>query len=156
MDRDAVSPALGKLPSGLYIATALADGVPVGMLASFIEQAGFEPPMVTVALGRERAVARALEAGSALGLNVLGESDGALMKPFVKPGERSPFDGLEFDLDRGRAPRLAQALAFLHCELRGHVDAGDHRVYLCEVVSGVLQKSEDKPMVRVRRDGFNY
>ena len=128
-------------------------GPPVGMLASFIEQAGFEPPMVTVALGADRAVAKAIEAGSPLGINVIGESGGGLMKPFTKGGDGSPFDETEFRVDPGEAPRLAGALAYLCCQLRGQIDAGDHRVYLCEVTGGELLDGEDKPMVRAGGTG---
>ena len=50
MDKSLVGPALGKIPSGLYIASSHIDGVAVGMLASFIEQAGFEPPTITISM----------------------------------------------------------------------------------------------------------
>src|SRR5687768_13076480 len=48
--------ALGRVPSGLYILTARHDGKATGMLASWVQQAGFDPPMVTVAVNRDRYV----------------------------------------------------------------------------------------------------
>src|SRR4051812_36801885 len=51
-----LSQALGRVPSGLYILTACRDGKATGMLASWVQQAGFDPPMVTVAVNRDRYV----------------------------------------------------------------------------------------------------
>jgi hypothetical protein len=39
-NRDRIAPALGKIASGLYIATARLPDGPFGMLCSFVEQAG--------------------------------------------------------------------------------------------------------------------
>ncbi|HAA88643.1 MAG TPA: flavin reductase family protein, partial [Verrucomicrobiales bacterium] len=54
MNEERIGPALGKLPSGVYIATSTLDGEEVGMLASFVEQAGFEPPTITAAISAGR------------------------------------------------------------------------------------------------------
>ena len=51
MDIDNIGAALGKIPSGVFIATSSIDGDEVGMLASFVEQAGFNPPTITAAIG---------------------------------------------------------------------------------------------------------
>lgn len=156
MDKDAVSPALGKVSSGIYIATSILDGSPVGMLASFVEQAGFDPPFITIALQPDRLLEKALAAGAPLGLNVVGENDNALMKPFAQSGNDDPFEGLDVEMHDGRVPRLTKALAFLAAEPKGSLDTGDHRVYACEVIGGALQNQDDKPMVRIRKNGFGY
>jgi hypothetical protein len=52
-----VSAALGRVPSGIFILTTGYEGRATGMLASWVQQAGFEPPMVTVAVRRDRFVA---------------------------------------------------------------------------------------------------
>lgn len=156
MNRYLVSPALGRVTSGIYVATSVMEGSPVGMLASFVEQAGFEPPMITIAVKPGRVLDKALECGGALGLNILGEKNRALVKPFGKSGIESPFANIEFSLHAGQAPRLHEAMAFLLCEPRAQVAGGDHRIYLCEVIDGIVQDEEDDPMVRIRQNGFGY
>lgn len=153
---DQLASSLGRISSGLYIATATLDGQPIGMLASFIEQAGFDPPMVSIAVQPGRALARALEAGSPVGINIIGESGGTLMKPFLKPDEPSPFEGVAMTLEAGGIPRLHDAVAFLLGEVRGRLEAGDHSLFLCEITAGHLHDPETKPMVRFRRDGLSY
>ena len=53
-----IGPALGKIPSGLFVATATINqgAKNVGMLCSFVEQAGFQPPMISMAVGHGRPV----------------------------------------------------------------------------------------------------
>lgn len=142
----------------MYIATSTHEGAPVGMLASFIEQAGFEPPMVTVAIAPDRIVAKALEAGGKLGINVLDKSSGNdLMKPFFGGGD-DPFANLSVIENEHGVPQLADALAFLVCQFREKLPAGDHTIYLCEVIDGEMPEraEKDEPMVRIRPNGFKY
>ena len=160
MDQQKVAPALGKIASGLYIATALEpQGTPVGMLCSFVEQAGFEPPMITIAIAPDRRLAKALESGSKLGLNVLGKaSGGSLMKPFISNSTEDPFTEIALNDNSHGVPHLSDALALLVCERRDMMDAGDHRIYLCEVIDGEMKphSEKDEPMVRIRSNGFGY
>ena len=156
MDKSIVGPALGKIPSGLYIATSHIDGVAVGMLASFIEQAGFDPPTITIAMQPGRALHKAVEETRLIGINILSEDNGQLMKPFTQKANEAPFADLSLLPNQHRLPQLTDALAFLACKVTGKLPAGDHTVYTAEVLDGILQNEEDRPMVRIRRDGFGY
>ena len=88
--RQAIGRALGKVPSGLYILTATHDGKSSAMIASWVQQAGFEPPAISVAIGKERPVRDLIDAGRSFALCVLGKGDTALMKRYargVAPGQ---------------------------------------------------------------------
>jgi len=156
IDRERIGPALGKIPSGIFIATGICGGAPVGMLSSFVEQAGFDPPSVMIAVQPGRLLHAAIEENGLFGLNILGESDQQLMKPFAQSGNASPFDGLPLIANPHGLPQLAEALAFLVCRPTGQIATGDHLVYVAEILDGVLQHPEGSPMVRVRRNGFGY
>ena len=77
MDSDSPEPVfssiLGKVPSGIYILTAQHGDDATGMLASWVMQAGFDPPMVTVAVNKSRYLAEWLREGSNFALNVVAE-----------------------------------------------------------------------------------
>ncbi|MGI9240170.1 MAG: flavin reductase family protein [Verrucomicrobiales bacterium] len=156
MDKSLVGPALGKIPSGLYIATSHIDGAAVGMLASFIEQAGFDPPTITVAMQPGRMVHKAVEETRLIGINILSEDNGELMKPFAQKSNPEPFADLSLLPNEYQLPQLTNALAFLACKVTGKLPAGDHIVYTAEVLDGILQNESASPMVRIRRDGFGY
>jgi len=156
MNKEQTGPALGKIASGIYIATSHLDGRPVGMLSSFVEQAGFDPPMVTIAVQPGRILQKALEETQLLGLNILSDHDQPLMKPFAQSENEDPFAGLDLVKNEHELPQLADAMAFLACEVEGKLACGDHVIYSAKVLSGVLQDDSADPMVRIRKNGFGY
>jgi flavin reductase (DIM6/NTAB) family NADH-FMN oxidoreductase RutF len=156
MMREAIGPALGKIASGLYIATARVSGEPVGMLCSFVEQAGFEPPMISVAIGAGRPITAALDGDGHFGLHILAKENTALLKSFARGGTPESFAAHEQVENTSGVPHFAEAWAFLLCKVVGKLPAGDHVVYVAEVLDGALQKESGEPMVRVRANGFGY
>jgi flavin reductase (DIM6/NTAB) family NADH-FMN oxidoreductase RutF len=151
-----IAPALGKIASGLYIATARVDGAPVGMLCSFVEQASFEPPMITLAVAPERPISPALEDEGIFGLHVLAKGDHVLMKSFARGSTPDSFATHELIENEWKVPQFAEAWAFLVAKVRQQVRAGDHIVYVADVLHGALQKERQESMVRVRSNGFSY
>ena len=53
-------------------------------------------------------------------------------------------------------PVLTDSVGHLECEPVRHVDSGDHRIFLANVVRGKLLDADAKPMVHVRKSGANY
>jgi flavin reductase (DIM6/NTAB) family NADH-FMN oxidoreductase RutF len=151
-----LAPALGKIASGLYIATARIDGEPIGMLCSFVEQASFEPPMITLAIAPGRPLTAALEGDGIFGLHVLSKNNNALMKSFARGGTAESFAAHELIENSHGVPQFAEAWAFLVGQVRQQIPAGDHTLYLAEILSGSLQKQGEEPMVRIRSNGFAY
>jgi len=156
MDKSTVGPALGKIPSGIFVVTGCLDGIAVGMLASFVEQAAFDPPTVTISMQPGRLIHRAAEETRLLGVNILSEDNADLMEPFSQPSNPEPFAGLSLVPNERALPQLSAAMAFLSCKVTGMLPAGDHIVYTAEVTDGILQNDQAVPMVRIRRDGFGY
>ncbi|MDA7978413.1 MAG: flavin reductase family protein [Pirellulales bacterium] len=149
--------ALGRLPSGIFVLTAKSGADETGMLASWVQQAGFEPPMVTVAIKLGRYVGDWLEQGEEFILNALPEKS-HLMKHFgrgFEPGEPA-FTGVNIDRARENGPPiLTEALAYLVCRGSKAIDSGDHRIYLAEVTGGATLRDE-KPAVHIRKNGLHY
>ena len=151
-------PVLGRVPSGIYILTVGTGQRATGMLASWVMQAGFEPPMVSVAVNRERYVCEWLTAGEPFILNLVGESQKVFLRHFHEgfPPGAPAFDGLKIAHCPRGVPILCDALGHLECEPAGHMDSGDHRVFLGKVVRGRLLDADRQPMVHIRRSGAKY
>jgi flavin reductase (DIM6/NTAB) family NADH-FMN oxidoreductase RutF len=121
-------------------------------------QAGFEPPMVSVAVKLGRYVCDWLTEGQPFVLNVVGEGQKELLRHFYKgfePGAPA-FEGLDVTHCARGVPVLRDSLGHLECEPAGHVDSGDHRIFLAKVVRGRMMKEDAKPMVHVRNSGARY
>lgn len=153
-DLDAV---LGRVTSGVYILTVGTGDRATGMLASWVMQAGFDPPMVSVAVKSGRYVCDWLTQGEPFVLNVIPEKQFDLLKHFGKgfePGEQA-FEGLAIRHCPRGVPVLEDCLGHIECEPTSHVDSGDHRIFLAKVVRGGLL-SDASPLVHIRKSGSNY
>jgi flavin reductase (DIM6/NTAB) family NADH-FMN oxidoreductase RutF len=149
---------LGQVPSGIFILTVGTGSRATGMLASWVMQAGFEPPMVSVAVKLGRYVCDWLTEGQPFVLNVVADGQKELLKHFGKGFEpNSPaFEGLEITHCARGVPILKNSLGHLECEPAGHVDSGDHRLFLAKVVRGKMIDGDAKPMVHIRTSGSRY
>lgn len=157
MNDDSLHKILGRIPSGIFILTVGTGERATGMLASWIQQAGFEPPSITIAVQRDRYVCDWLTEGQPFVVNVLGEAQKEYLAHFgrgFKPDEAA-FEGLEVTYCPRGVPILADALGHLECERGEFVDSGDHRIFLAKVVRGRLQNGGE-PMVHIRKSGAHY
>jgi flavin reductase (DIM6/NTAB) family NADH-FMN oxidoreductase RutF len=151
-------PVLGHIPSGIFVLTVGTGTRSTGMLASWVMQAGFEPPTVSVAVKLGRYVCDWLSEGQPFVLNLVGAGQKMLLKHFsqgFEPGKPA-FEGLEITHCARGVPIIKDALGHLECEPAGHIDSGDHRVFLAKVVRGRLSETEHKPMVHIRKSGAHY
>lgn len=155
-----VGPALGKIPSGLAIATAQHEGSRTGFLASWAQQVSFEPPLVAVCIKAGRPIQQLIEGSHAFALNLLAEGDFASLKRYGKgfePGVDPWAEDPDSLLEGQKAPVFAKGYAHLVLQHTRTLDSGgDHLIYIGEVVGGGLQNPEAKPYVHVRKDGFGY
>ena len=148
---------LGRVASGLFILTIRHQQHETGMLASWVMQAGFEPPMISVAVRQGRPVCKWLDAGEAFVLNMLGEDQKKMLSHFGRgfaPDEPA-FTGIELRRTADGLPVLADALGHLECRPKKHVDSGDHRIFLAEVTAGTIA-AEGQPYVHIRKSGARY
>jgi flavin reductase (DIM6/NTAB) family NADH-FMN oxidoreductase RutF len=149
--------ALGKIPSGLFILTIRHGSDRTGMLASWVMQAGFEPPMISVAVRKDRYLAEWMTPGAAFVLNCLPEGDKVLLKHFARgfePGADA-FDGVAVKHEWQSIPVLTEAAGHLECMVVNHLDSGDHRVFLAEVAGGDARE-DAQPWTHVRKTGLRY
>ena len=132
------------------------------MLASWVMQAGFEPPLIAIAVAQSRDLLAAIEQSTPFVVNVLGESQRSLVGRFGKPagsGE-DPFSGLAVERTTTGTVALAGATAWLECSpvaqpACGDAAVGDHAVVLARVIAS-RGNAEQQPLVHLRRNGLRY
>lgn len=155
--RESLGRALGMIPSGIFVVTAARDGLRSAYVGSWIQQAAFEPPTITIAMNKHRPLLSLLEPGSGLGVNILGRRQAALYARFEKGFglDEDPFVGEAVTEAATGVPLLEEAFAYLDCRVQAMLDVGDHMVIVAEVLAGTVQQSGE-PMTYTRRSGFTY
>ncbi len=149
--------ALGRIPSGLFILTARHGEQETGMLASWVQQCSFAPPLLSVAVKRGRDILGWLTEQAPFVLNILDDSQTDMIGHFGRGfalGEPA-FVGIEVQRIGDGAPVLSEALAYLDCRVIGHHTTGDHVLCIAQVVAGRML-NEGQPMVHVRKSGLHY
>jgi flavorubredoxin/flavin reductase (DIM6/NTAB) family NADH-FMN oxidoreductase RutF len=151
--------ALGRISSGLYIITAKKGEVSSAMLASWTAQASFQPMGFTVAVAKDRAIESLMQVGDTFVLNILEEGKHlGLMKHFLKrfaPGA-DRFAGVRTRPANNGSPLLADALAYLECEVTSRMEVSDHWIVYCTVHDGKVSDPEGQTAVHHRKVGNYY
>jgi flavorubredoxin/flavin reductase (DIM6/NTAB) family NADH-FMN oxidoreductase RutF len=156
---DPTAQAVGRIVGSLCVVTAQQDNVSSAMLASWVSQATFDPPGLTVSVAKDRAVESLLHPGSVFVLNILGEGNHlGLMKHFLKPfnpGE-DRFVGVETQSAQNGCPILKDSLAYLECRVENRMECGDHWLMYAVIETGNVLDTEHLTAVHHRKSGNHY
>jgi len=155
--KDEIGKSLGRIVSGVGILTTAGKNGPGAMLASWFQQASFDPPMITVAIKKGRPITEILQGSKKFALNILHTGQKNMIAHFGKGFDmgEDPFKGVNTAKHKTGVPILKEALCYLECELKEVYPTGDHQVYLGQVVHAGSEE-EGSPMVHLRRNGMNY
>jgi flavorubredoxin/flavin reductase (DIM6/NTAB) family NADH-FMN oxidoreductase RutF len=157
--------ALGRLSGGLYVVTARQSDGEGGtrsgaMVASWVSQASFEPPGITVAVAKDRAIEALLQVGDRFVLNILREDNHQqLLRHFLKrfPPGADRFAGVStLNGVAAGGPVLGDALAFLGCRVAQRLEGPDHWIIYAEVEEGNVADTEATTAVHHRKVGNHY
>ncbi len=152
---------LWKMPSGLYVlgSTDSADRRN-GMTINWVTQISFDPKWIGVGVEQAALTHELIEAGGCFGLSLIDQEDRAIVRKFTKPVEvdlsAKTLNGFAYVERVTGAPILAQAVAYIDCELRERVTAGKHSFFIGEIVDTGFLKAEDTPVLRMEDTRMNY
>jgi flavin reductase (DIM6/NTAB) family NADH-FMN oxidoreductase RutF len=157
--KESLGKALGRMASGVYVVTANDGNVKHGLLATWVSQAGFEPPQITVAVNKHRPIMQDLaQKGARFTVNILSKSNMDVFKAFAAPAKEGVdrFEGLKLKSDVDAGPVFADCIAYLDCEVSHSVELTDHTLVVGTVLSGNSLTPDAEPMVHLRKNGFQY
>ena len=133
LDSRAFRQALAQFASGVtVVATLDTEGRPQGLTVSSFCSVSLEPPLVLVCVDNRSETHAGFAHSGVFGVSVLGEDQREVSQRFATLGH----DKNRFDFARGEsgAPLVPGAVAQIECRLHAAHDAGDHRIYVGEVV----------------------
>lgn len=126
--------ALRRFATGVTVVTVDHDGELHGMTASSFASVSLDPPLILVCLDEtSRTRALILEKGT-FAVNILADDQEGLSRSFSRRGTK-PFDELSHHAGSTGDPLLDGAIAWLECRLEQMVGAGDHDIFVGEVLA---------------------
>jgi flavin reductase (DIM6/NTAB) family NADH-FMN oxidoreductase RutF len=126
--------ALGNMTYGIYVLTTSHDGTMNGMIASWVSQVSYDPPLIAVAVHPNRYSHRLIEQSGSFALHVLGKQQKHLMTKFMSSDPETKFSAIEWKPGTTGSPVLADCVAFFECTLHTHLETGNHTLFIGEVV----------------------
>ncbi|HEV3483766.1 MAG TPA: flavin reductase family protein [Vicinamibacterales bacterium] len=158
IDKQSYREVLTRFATGVTVVTTLeeTDGAPQpwGTTVNSFTAISLEPPLVMVAIGRERSIHPIITRTHRFGVNIHGEDSQALSDCFGGAPSTLPreaFCNADYSLGQTGLPVLKQAIAYLACEVDRVIEAGDHTIYLGLVVETGCRDEVGWPLLYFRR-----
>jgi flavin reductase (DIM6/NTAB) family NADH-FMN oxidoreductase RutF len=127
--------ALAQFATGVTIVCARAGPSRyVGFTANSFNSVSLEPPLILWSLARRSASLGAFEAAERYAVNVLAADQAELARRFSRP-HADRFAGVGHRLGWSDAPLIEGCVAWLECRHHARHAAGDHVVFIGEVVT---------------------
>lgn len=166
MDEAAKKTILRHFPYGLYVVTVAAGGTggaggaggeDHGMTANWVMQAGFDPPMVVVALENTSKTLGMIRDSRHFAVNVLLDSQRELAGKLGRSSEQAPqkLKGIKTKpAPVAGAPVIADCLGWVECRVVATLPSGDHTLVLGEVVAAGVE--HDGKALTLQEAGLKY
>jgi len=129
--------AFGKMTYGIYILTTFHEKMVNGMVASWVSQVSYGPPMVMVAIHPNRYSHTLIERSGYFALHILAQNQAHLLKSFKGTDPAAKFASVSWNRGKTGCPILSACLAYLECQVKAVYSPGNHTLFVGEVKEAV-------------------
>lgn len=147
-----ISHGLRLLANGVFVVAAAADGKAHGFTATWVCQASFRNPLLTVAIDKGHDTYQLIKRTGNAVVNILRSDQKDVAEFFGR--QREEPQSPHFRRDGGQeTPLLADCLGAIRCRVIGEMDARDHVVLLLEATEAEVF-GEGTPLVYWSGKGY--
>jgi flavin reductase (DIM6/NTAB) family NADH-FMN oxidoreductase RutF len=135
---EAFRSALGAFATGVTVVTTSGDDHAYGMTANAFSSVSLDPPMILVCGRKASEGTEYIERNGVFAVNILAAHQEPLSRYFAskdRPRGRDAFREIPHRSVASGAPILEGVVAFLDCSLHAAHDAGDHKIFIGEVLA---------------------
>lgn len=142
--------ALGQFAAGVTVVTTRdAKGRSLGLTVTAFSSVSLDPPLVLVCVDHRSEAHVGFRDAGLFGVSILAEGQQELSKRFAAGGA-AKFKGLELPAGQTGVPLIPGAVAHLECRVKATHEAGDHRIYVGEVLA--VNVTPGRPLLYHDRD----
>jgi flavin reductase (DIM6/NTAB) family NADH-FMN oxidoreductase RutF len=148
--------AFQALVHGVYVVTTRVGDRVNGMTAAWVSQVSLNPLLLMVSIAPPRFSHGLIMESRILAVNVLAHDQVDLGKRFGYQSGRKvdKFVGLDWTAAVSGAPILSQAYAYFDLKLVDTFPAGDHTLFVGEVVGAKILRPDTVPLIFKASDFF--
>lgn len=156
-DTSSVTGVLERFPYGVYVvAVSSSPHELTAIIATWVTQVSFSPPMVAVSLETGGTLARELVPSTLFSLSSVSDNGLSSAKAVLKTGPRFSTDVAHplFAESPSGVPIFLDSIGVLECRVVGLHEAGDHHVVVAEVVRAA-SAGPGEPLT-LKQTGWKY
>ena len=134
--KDDFRKAMGRFATGVTVITTGADGEVHGMTANAVTSVSLEPMMLLLCVDKDADSHELLSRAGVFAVNILSDNQQEISNRFAikDDADTHGLDGVPHTIGKTGAPILEGALAYLDCRTVTEQEAGDHTIFIGEVV----------------------
>jgi flavin reductase (DIM6/NTAB) family NADH-FMN oxidoreductase RutF len=152
-DPDALRAARRRWASGVAILTTSQQAEEGsryrGATISSFQPLSLDPPLIALALDAGGTMAELIQETGICAVSVLDRAHSFEADRFagLAPVPNARFDGIPHTIAETGSPVLQGALAWFDCRIKQAIPAGDHQLFICDVVRIGLGADTDDPLL---------
>lgn len=125
---------LGKMTNGIYVLTTSFKEEIDGMIASWVSQISYAPPLVMIAVHPNRHSHDLIKQSGVFALHVLSKDQTDLIGQLKGPDPAAKFKNIRWDTGNiTGCPLLKQCIAYMECKVTTSLSPGNHTLFIGEV-----------------------
>ncbi len=143
--KDDFRKAMGRFATGVTVITTGVDGEVHGMTANAVTSVSLEPMLILLCVDHTADSHDMLSRAGVFAVNILAEEQKDISDRFAtkESGDAHGLDGVPHTFGETGAPILEGALAYLDCRTVTEQEAGDHTIFIGEVVDAGYAENGD-------------
>lgn len=152
-----ISKVLSKLEYGVYVVSLGGQDEGNAFTASWLSQVASEPPMIIISIHNQHQSSRLLMEKDCLVVNLLANGADNVAQAYYGPAESGyrKLDGVNTSVAPATGcPVIPGAIGYLDCKVLKRVPAGNHTVFLAEVLAAKIDP--DLEIMTSRSSGLRY
>jgi flavin reductase (DIM6/NTAB) family NADH-FMN oxidoreductase RutF len=137
--------ALGQMTYGIYVLSCRYKQTINGMIASWVSQVSYEPPLIMVAVHPNRFSHKLIEQSRSFALHAVEHTRTEMLRRMKGPDPKAKFDGLDWSPGRTGCPILQDCLAWWECEVIDQLQPGNHTLFIGKIIDA-QHVSDGRPL----------
>ena len=153
IDKD-VKRSLGQMMKGVQVVGAANDGVARCYTSHWVCQVSFEEPIVMASVSPKHDTHPLIAETGVFTVSLLASDQIEEGQYFSYPGHRFKYIGTEYVTDWDGLPVIANAIAWLRCEVEDRISRYDHDLFFARVTEVSEGRLKEPPLLYSSRLGW--
>ena len=150
--KDALIANMRQMTYGIYLLTTRHEETINGMIASWVSQVSYDPPLIMVAIHPNRYSHGLVEQSGHFALHSLSRQQTHLLARFKGPDPAAKFSSLAWHEGVTGCPIIDACIGCLECRVIRSLAPGNHTIFIGEVVNAEFN-GDKTPMSTLDYEG---